>query len=170
MERSIHEDKPAVFRFDGTGADLARSRRRWESAGFISRVVRGEAMGTLDDVYDEFATAIPFPDYFGRNRDAFDECITDLDELSISVGFVLVFTEPHLALRDDDREFAWLVEAVTRPAWVWTDPAAVSAEEDRSDKSYCVVLAGDGEQLNRASARWKSAGCDVVGIEDSPLP
>ena len=39
------------------------------------RVVRGNKMRRLDDLYNEFAAAFQFPDYFGENWAAFDECL-----------------------------------------------------------------------------------------------
>ena len=39
-----------------------------------------EEFRSVAAVFDEFAAAFQFPYYFGRNKDAFDECMRDLDE------------------------------------------------------------------------------------------
>ena len=55
---------------------------------FAVRWVRGHKMRRLADLYDEFAAALQFPDYFGENWDALEECLTDLDWIS-AAGYVL---------------------------------------------------------------------------------
>ncbi|RJL29966.1 barstar family protein [Bailinhaonella thermotolerans] len=50
------------------------------------RVVRGPRCRTTGALFEEWAAALGFPGYFGRNWDAFDDCLGDLDpELTILV-------------------------------------------------------------------------------------
>ena len=46
--------------------------------------IRGLLCRTLDGFFQEASAALRFPDYFGWNWDAFDECMTDLDWLLFS--------------------------------------------------------------------------------------
>lgn len=39
----------------------------------------GEKMETKSELFDELSSQLEFPDYFGRNWDAVDECLQDLD-------------------------------------------------------------------------------------------
>ncbi len=50
-------------------------------------IIEGNNMTTLERAYDELETVFHLPDYFGRNLDAFEECLTDLtdEEGSLSV-------------------------------------------------------------------------------------
>ncbi len=41
-------------------------------------IINGNASTTLDDFYKEIKTALQFPNYFGNNLDALDECLNDL--------------------------------------------------------------------------------------------
>jgi RNAse (barnase) inhibitor barstar len=42
------------------------------------------SLRTRDDLHERLAQVFSFPDYYGRNWDAFDECIADVD-LPVSV-------------------------------------------------------------------------------------
>lgn len=42
-------------------------------------VIDGKKCKTTDDLFKEYATVLKFPDYFGYNWGAFDECIRDFD-------------------------------------------------------------------------------------------
>ncbi|MGX5655228.1 barstar family protein [Geodermatophilus nigrescens] len=52
--------------------------------GGLVRVLDARRMETVAGVFDEFRSAFEFPDYFGRNWDALDECICDLEWLPAS--------------------------------------------------------------------------------------
>src|SRR5262245_41285350 len=65
-----------------TARDEARdSLVSWELAApgkRVARVVRGVKCSTATKLFDEFAAALQFPDYFGENWDAFSDCFADL--------------------------------------------------------------------------------------------
>lgn len=45
------------------------------------------------DLFNVVSETLGFPDYFGHNWDAMDECLTDLAEWLPSKGYILVFTD-----------------------------------------------------------------------------
>jgi hypothetical protein len=52
---------------------------------------------TEDDMHDAFATALDFPDYYGRNLDALNDCLRDVDVFEYgatpgTTGLVLILT------------------------------------------------------------------------------
>ena len=62
------------------------------------QLVRMDASGWLteDDMHDAFAAALDFPDYYGRNLDALNDCLRDVDVFAYgatpgTTGLVLVF-------------------------------------------------------------------------------
>ncbi|MBM7785403.1 barstar family protein [Tenggerimyces flavus] len=126
----------------------------WSSSGLTVRIVRGRRMRTEAGVYDEFAAALQFPLYFGENRDAFHDCITDLEEgLPPGEGYVVVVTEPDQVLVDEPPEaISWLVRALKHAAEEWARPIALGEWWDRPPIPFHLVLAGKGIDL--ASRRW----------------
>jgi hypothetical protein len=43
-------------------------------------------------LHRDIAAALHFPDYYGRNLDALNDCMRDIEPAEESTGFVLVFT------------------------------------------------------------------------------
>ena len=52
--------------------------RRLSSPDAYVVLVRGSHMQTLSELYHEIASALQFPDYFGGNWNAVDDCLQDL--------------------------------------------------------------------------------------------
>lgn len=49
--------------------------------GFALCIIQGKKCGQVSDLLTEFARALDFPDYFGHNWDALEECLADFDWL-----------------------------------------------------------------------------------------
>jgi RNAse (barnase) inhibitor barstar len=56
-------------------------RAELAEAGWTTLVVDGAAMGDRAELFNEFAAGCDFPDWFGRNWDAFADCLGDLSWL-----------------------------------------------------------------------------------------
>lgn len=78
------------------------------------RRLSGTRMADLASLYDEASAALQFPGYFGRNLDAFDECLRDLDLPEAPGGAViLVVTDAAAMLGDEPGRRQWFVEAIS---------------------------------------------------------
>jgi hypothetical protein len=66
---------------------------------------------------------LEFPDYFGHNWDALEECLADLDWLPAK-GYVLLFTDAELILPDDEEEFATFLEVLNDAGEAWASGQA----------------------------------------------
>ena len=51
-------------------------------AGFELRTISGSRVKSRDGVFDAFAEVWHFPPWFGRNMDAFDDFMRDLDKMT----------------------------------------------------------------------------------------
>ncbi|AKB36670.1 hypothetical protein MSSAC_2080 [Methanosarcina siciliae C2J] len=102
---TIHLDKFIETLSKGKGSYLAK--------------VDGSKCKDLDSLFSEFKKAFKFPDYFGYNWAAFDECLNDLDWIDAE-SYVLVIKNVTEILPDDninfDRLLKYLCEALTE--WI----------------------------------------------------
>ncbi|MBF6077133.1 barstar family protein [Nocardia beijingensis] len=124
-------------------ADFSGVRDKAPS-GYLVRELRGAKMPTTARLFDEFAAAFQFPYYFGENKDAFDECLRDLDDfLGEGAGYVAVVRDSAQLLADEPIERDWFAEAMRDCAAYWS----------RRDVLFRVVLQGDAPDLEDVSLR-----------------
>ncbi|TSE02228.1 hypothetical protein FOS14_01315 [Skermania sp. ID1734] len=90
-------------------------------ADYVMRAVRGTKMNSIAGVFDEFAAALQFPYYFGENKDAFEECLRDLEEfLGAASGYVIVVRDAECVLASQRDEFGWLTDALRYVGGWWS--------------------------------------------------
>jgi hypothetical protein len=148
-----------LFESDSKGAAEAVSG--WREAGLTVRVVRGRKMRTVDRLFDEFAAALQFPDYFGENWPAFNECLADMDWLAMNNGVAIAVLQPGEVLADSPVELEVLVRAITDAAETYAEPISLGEWWDRPAVPFHVVLhAGPGES-DDVVGRWSAAGATV---------
>lgn len=86
--------------------------------GFLFKIIRGKKCRTATGLFAELAEVLEFPEYFGHNWDALEECLADLEWLPAK-GYVLVFTDSELILPDDEEEFATFLEVLNDAGETW---------------------------------------------------
>ena len=84
----------------------------------MRRVISGAHCRTTRGLFAEIARALEFPDYFGHNWDALEECLADLEWLPAK-GYVMLFSEAQLILPDDEEEFATFLEMLSDAGEAW---------------------------------------------------
>ncbi|MFF0491195.1 barstar family protein [Nocardia sp. NPDC003482] len=110
--------------------------------GYVVRELRGQKMGSLAELYDEFAAAFQFPYYFGQNKDAFDECLRDLDDfVGRATGYVVVVRNAAQLLVHEPAQRDWFTEAMRDAAAYWS----------ARDTLYRVVLQAEPGTLGAAA-------------------
>jgi len=80
---------PAIYRF-GSRAKPASVLADLDDAGWRGFHLDGRTVEDKAGFLVAIGTAMAFPGYFGRNWDALDECITDL-EWAPATGYVLLY-------------------------------------------------------------------------------
>ncbi len=115
--------------------------------GFAVHTIHGKKCRTPAGLFDEFARALAFPDYFGHNWDALEECLADLDWLPAK-GYILLITDSQAVLPDDEEEYETLLEVLADAGEAWSNghtadgrcapfhAVFVIAEQDKSKRKH----------------------------------
>jgi RNAse (barnase) inhibitor barstar len=86
--------------------------------GFALKVIRGRHCKTPANLFAEFARALEFPDYFGHNWDALEECLADLEWLPAK-GYILLVTNAEGVLPEDEEEYETFLEILRDAGEAW---------------------------------------------------
>jgi RNAse (barnase) inhibitor barstar len=113
----------------------AEVRAALEAAGFLQRTLEGSRIQGDASFFDEAARALGFPEYFGRNWDAFNDGLGDL---------VFGATERIAVLwRDADRSLAADAQTVLGATSAF-DAVGSPGSEDEDPAQLEVFLFGSG--------------------------
>lgn len=107
--------------------------------GSVVRFLRGKKMPTVQGLYDEFAAALQFPDYFGYNGGAFDECLADLSWLPATTYVLTIFDSADL-LAKEPTQLPLFIDAFERICVEWSTPIAKGESWDRPAVPFHVVF------------------------------
>jgi len=115
----------------GPGADAKAAARSAEEAGWDFAALDGGRLSDKDSLLDAAAKALGFPETFGRNWDALEDCLCDL---SWRPGKgTLLFWEPVDPLASKDPESLRAAIEVFRAAATWWRG---------QDRPFLVLLGG----------------------------
>jgi len=107
-------------------------------AGGYFAILNGEKMHSINNLYVEFADKLRFPDYFGFNGNAFDECINDLEWLE-AIGYLLIVENGDELLIDDEKDsIDWFIETISAAGDEWSIP--VEGEWARNSIPFHLVI------------------------------
>jgi hypothetical protein len=125
----------AYFVDADAGDSLAEAARLLDFA-----VLRVDLAGatTKDRVLDRFATALRFPDWFGRNFDALADSLGDLSWLPAD-GYLLLIEHCDGWRQADDENFATLLDILNEAAASWGDQGV----------PFWALMPLPGEQLGK---------------------
>lgn len=129
--------------------------------------IRGTLCMTKPMLFREWASALQFPEYFGHNWDALEECMSDLEWLP-ALAYVIVVTEGDSILSEDTDKanaFATLMSILRDVAAIWSErTASLSGAPAQGIPFRVAFLCWQGnysEVLNRLQD-WRPT---VIGCE-----
>ncbi|MBF2025364.1 MAG: barstar family protein [Oscillatoriales cyanobacterium C42_A2020_001] len=83
-------------------------------------VIQGDRIASKPDFLQESAQVMSFPDYFGANWDAFEECLTDLEWLPAN-GYVLLYLHPERFAAAYPADWSVLINILRSAVEEWKD-------------------------------------------------
>lgn len=87
---------------------------------FVARIFRGAKLSTYNGLLNEISASLQFPDYFGENWDALEECMCDLEWLNEPDGYTMIFTNSDKILQDESLStFETFVDIFDHAANYW---------------------------------------------------
>ncbi|HEY7531643.1 MAG TPA: barstar family protein, partial [Nitrospiraceae bacterium] len=92
-------------------------------AGFVVKSINGNKCRTASALFAEFAHVLHFPEYFGHNWDALEECLADLEWMPAK-GYALILTDADQILREDEDGHATLLEVLSDAGEAWASGQA----------------------------------------------
>ncbi|OBA59533.1 hypothetical protein A5647_17140 [Mycobacterium sp. 1100029.7] len=133
--------------------------------GFEFRTTDGASMQRRDALYDAFVDAWHFPSWFGRNMDAFDDFMCDLENMVTAAtgrpqaaGYLTAITHSHLILIEQPDSFAWF--ANTMPFY-----RDYYREELKPPAAFGLLLSAPADKLGDVRERWLSVGVQVADVD-----
>ncbi|TSD94140.1 barstar family protein [Gordonia rubripertincta] len=122
------------------------------------RTISGTAATTTGTLYSTFARVWDFPDHFGRNRDAFDDCMRDLDTPDADgrtpTAIVTHITHAHRLLDEDDATFTWFADSIGFYRDHYRD----------AGRTFALILSTSRSRASAVLARWTAAGVQVADL------
>jgi RNAse (barnase) inhibitor barstar len=113
-------------------------------AGFACFHIEGRNIGRKDQLLSHFAHALHFPNHFGDNWDALEECLTDLEWID-GEGYVIYYDHIDGLLAEHPDQFETLVEILRDAVASW-----------KEDGTAMIVLLS-GSKAPKGVARLKSS-------------
>jgi len=126
-----------VFRLEGeiSAEELSKIA---EGEGIAFFLVDGRKINNKEQFLRSSAHEMNFPDYFGSNWDAFEDCLTDMSWHE-SNGFMILYDNFGGFARDSPDEFAIMLGILRDTVDFWRS----------QEKPFFVVMRGQGEQLRK---------------------
>ena len=119
--------------------------------GYKLKIIKGAKCQTTAGLLNEFARALDFPDYFGHNWDALEECLADLEWLPAK-GYILLITDAAQLLPDDEDEYETFLEVLSDAGEAWgSGQAGMGAK--RVTPFHVLFAVSEREKSKRT--RWE---------------
>jgi hypothetical protein len=130
---------------NGRKFDLAHS----VPSNFTVKLVAGGKCKTKAGLLAEFARALSFPDYFGHNWDALEECLADLDWLP-AAGYVVVVSDAEQVLTkpDEEDDYETFIEILAEAGEAWSKNRSGSPA-GAGVPFHTVLLVSDNQKHKR---------------------
>ena len=129
----------------------------------------GRRLRTPASIFEEFAKALQFPQYFGRNWDALEECLGDIYNWLRREVVVIVLSHPASILPENSKDFQTFLGVLSRAAeWISDEISDEGALNRPGISMHFLVLS---EAIDFDSTAKRVADADfpqrTIGVIDA---
>ena len=104
---------------NGTPPEIREISRQATELGYKLFKLHGHAIESKEALFHLVAKEMRFPDYFGNNWDALEECMNDLMEWTPAKGYIVLFEDAHIFCQSASNDFLTFMEIVAGIADEW---------------------------------------------------
>ena len=122
------------------------------------------SMRNLEGLYREFASVLKFPTYFGKNFNALDECITDLDWLPAEGYVLLIRNAEYLLEEESSSTLRGLLSILHSAGEKWATPIESGEAWDRKGIPFHTILRLDGAKEFDFKSKLKKLDFEVQNV------
>ena len=127
------------------------------------RFLQGDKMRTYESLFNEFSSALKFPNYFGRNWPAFGECISDLEWLQGATAYLLMFSNAEAIYCDEKLpEYPTLLKILAKAGDRWGKPINKQGPLNRPARPFHCVFQCNGSHSIEEHLRHSSIDFDEI--------
>lgn len=122
-------------------------------SGCAWRSLAGSSMRTTDELFAEFHMALSFPEYFGRNWNALEDCLRDLAWWPAQAYVLVVTDASEILAAEASSEFSLMLRILRSVASQWAEPVDLPDGSRRPATPFHVVFQVAPEEAPKAYAR-----------------
>lgn len=111
------ERRPGLYRLTAK-INIDELSSLCQKHGFQFFYINGKNITSKADFFQTSAKIMNFPDYFGENWDAFNDCMNDLSLLSAK-GYLLLYTQPDNFAQNDPQEWTIALDIFQEVVEYW---------------------------------------------------
>ena len=130
--------------------------------GFVLKIIKGRHCKTPANLFAEFAQALRFPDYFGHNWDALEECLADLEWLPAK-GYILLITDAEGVLPDHEEEYETFLEILRDAGEAWGN-GQTGMGARRATPFHALFVVSEQEKAKRAHWGMKEINTEPTRV------
>ena len=119
LESLFEEGRGGVFFLPGN-APVKAVQQAAKASGYAFFHVDGKNIARKEQLLNHAATALHFPDHFGHNWDALEECLTDLEWVDAD-GYVIYYDHIDGLLEAHPDQFETLIEILRDSVAQWKE-------------------------------------------------
>ena len=146
IERLIYAEQPWVVKLIGNVDRLTDHLQQYFGKDNIF-ILDGLKMKTFDGLYDEFSKILRLPDYFGRNLNALDECLNDLEWLNIDKVLIVIINSDFILSREHNVGCDVIIELLEGAGAEWSKPIENRGQWDRLPVPFHAIIQTNKEGI-----------------------